>query len=63
MKTKCQFCDKALVIIGVNRVNGRDCFRDWDDRKFHKKCYKEYIFKMDLDINVKRLLNKWYLIS
>ena len=64
MKTKCQICNKSLVCIGINRLNGIDCIRDWNQRKFHKKCYKEHILQMEIDKMVKRLLiNRWDLME
>jgi hypothetical protein len=64
MKTKCEMCNKSLVCIGINRANGIDCIRDWNQRKFHKKCYKEHILQMELDKMVTKLLvNRWDLME
>ena len=64
MKTKCEMCNKSLVCIGINRQNGIDCIRDWDQRKFHKKCWKEHILQMDLHKAVKSLLiNRYHLMD
>lgn len=38
-KHKCVYCGKVLVKIGRKRVNGKN-HDDWDDRKYHKKCFK-----------------------
>ena len=43
--TNCEYCGKALKKIGYDRKNGRlyagNNGKDWDNRKYHKKCYKE----------------------
>ena len=36
----CNFCKMPLVVIGLCRKNGKDPYRDWPKRKYHKKCYK-----------------------
>lgn len=38
----CLMCNKKLIIIGLNRVNGKDDIKDWIKRRYHKKCYKIY---------------------
>ena len=38
----CQHCNKPLRMIGIQRKNGKELYKDWNSRKFHKKCY--YIF-------------------
>ena len=35
----CWYCIKKLVPIGLNRNNGRN-HNDWDNRHYHKKCWK-----------------------
>lgn len=35
----CQYCYKVKQPIGSSRLNGAD-HDDWEDRKFHKACYK-----------------------
>lgn len=41
----CEYCGKPLKKIGFDRSNGRlysgNNGKDWDGRKYHKKCYKE----------------------
>ena len=37
----CEACNKNIVIIGIGRKNGKDNFIDWNNRKYHKKCYKK----------------------
>jgi len=39
----CLHCNKPLVLIGRERKNGSDSFKDWSNRKTHKKCYRDYI--------------------
>ena len=42
----CQMCNKPLRAIGLDRKNGKvtkyGYNGDWMERKFHKRCYKEY---------------------
>tara|TARA_R110000868_G_scaffold230762_2_gene484019 strand:- start:779 stop:946 length:168 start_codon:yes stop_codon:yes gene_type:complete len=40
MKNKCLLCKKTIVAIGTSRENGAN-HNDWNNRKYHKKCYKE----------------------
>lgn len=47
LKPKCQECNKTLKKIGAKRVNGKDSFLDWSNRKYHKKCLKEIKQKAD----------------
>ena len=43
----CEKCGKRLPAIGTARKNGKEYASqtgfnaDWDDRKYHKKCFKE----------------------
>lgn len=37
---KCYACGRKLVAVGHERANGRD-HADWQERKLHKKCWKE----------------------
>lgn len=39
MHHRCWHCGGFLVAIGSARVNGA-AHSDWDDRRFHKKCYR-----------------------
>ncbi len=39
-KNKCLHCEKTIVAIGSSRENGA-MHKDWSNRKYHKKCYKE----------------------
>ena len=43
--TNCEYCNKPLKKIGNNRKNGKHFTanngNDWNERKYHKKCYKE----------------------
>ena len=45
LKRKCQMCKRPLVLIGIERENGKFIRnrngKDWDSRKYHKKCYKD----------------------
>ena len=36
----CEYCGKCLCKIGTDRKNGKGSFKDWNDRKYHKKCFK-----------------------
>jgi len=40
----CEYCGKALRLIGFERKNGKIINnkngKDWSGRKYHKKCYK-----------------------
>ncbi len=36
----CKLCNKRLVPMGTKRSNGKIFLNDWNDRKYHKKCYK-----------------------
>lgn len=44
----CEYCNKTLKSIGNQRKNGKKFImnvnnsNDWNDRKYHKKCYIEY---------------------
>lgn len=38
----CTECNKKLLPIGKKK-DGSTKFEDWETRKMHKKCYKEYI--------------------
>lgn len=40
MMNKCLACRKSLQPIGSARKNGK-AHDDWDDRKYHKMCYKD----------------------
>jgi len=40
-KRDCKRCNKPLKLIGVNRQNGIGYYSDWNDREYHKKCWKE----------------------
>lgn len=40
-KKKCLYCNKTLVAIGNKRLNGKLSITDWENRKYHKKCYLE----------------------
>lgn len=39
-KPKCLHCKASLRLIGRERLNGKDSFKDWDSRRYHKACYK-----------------------
>jgi hypothetical protein len=45
---KCQHCNKSLKLIGMARINGSTGYLDWNDRKYHKKCF--YILKNEMEI-------------
>jgi hypothetical protein len=36
----CAYCNKTLVTIGRDRKNGVGDYKDWEGRKYHKKCYE-----------------------
>jgi len=36
----CEYCNKKLVSIGLDRANGKGNYRDWEKRKYHKACFK-----------------------
>jgi hypothetical protein len=40
-KRLCCACNKPLVAIGTARQNGTLRHEDWENRKYHKKCYKD----------------------
>lgn len=42
----CKYCNKKLVSIGHKRQNGAN-HNDWDDRMYHKKCWKILNSKCD----------------
>jgi hypothetical protein len=56
---KCYRCGKALREIGIGRKNGKDYFRDWNDRKFHKKCFKEHKERQELEEMLKKINKKF----
>ena len=41
----CEHCKRNLVPIGSGRRNGAG-HDDWDDRRFHKQCYKARLFDL-----------------
>jgi len=41
----CEHCKRKLVPIGSGRRNGAG-HDDWDDRRFHKQCYKARLFDL-----------------
>jgi hypothetical protein len=43
-KKKCLYCGKTIVPIGNSRENGA-LHNDWENRKYHKKCYKEVVWE------------------
>lgn len=42
----CHSCGTKLVPIGKSRVGGKD-HKDWYNRKYHKKCWKEMMDEDD----------------
>jgi hypothetical protein len=44
IKRFCLVCNKALVKIGCDRLNGKLSHSDWKNRKYHKKCMIDYDF-------------------
>ena len=36
----CVMCNKKLVLIGTSRKNGVKHHKDWNNRKYHKQCWK-----------------------
>lgn len=43
MEKKCLHCGKSLTKIGNARKNYLGCYDDWENRKYHKKCYRNYV--------------------
>ena len=41
VKRKCEKCNKTLRPIGDKRENGALHICDWEDRKYHKSCWKK----------------------
>ena len=39
--TMCEYCNKKLVSIGLDRANGKGNYNDWEKRKYHKACFKK----------------------
>ena len=52
----CKLCDKAIVAINNSRKNGK-IGKDWDTRKYHKKCWKKLKEEQDLILNLGRCCN------
>lgn len=47
-KRYCEHCNGPLRLIGYQRKNGRinqNYPHDWESRRFHKKCYKEFLLE------------------
>jgi hypothetical protein len=40
--TLCELCGRKLIALRKLRHNSHGVYSDWDDRKVHLKCYKEY---------------------
>lgn len=40
----CKLCGKKMPVIGYNRANGKNMCFDWENRQYHKKCYKLKVF-------------------
>jgi hypothetical protein len=57
---KCYYCNKPLKIIGYERKNGIGDYKDWENRGFHKKCYKMIKEFKDNDIITKEILKLDY---
>lgn len=36
----CKYCRKHLVVVADKRKNGVTHHNDWENREYHKKCYK-----------------------
>ena len=51
----CEFCGKSLVAIHSSRKNGK-LGKDWDSRRFHKKCWKENILQYNSEDKIYFLL-------
>lgn len=56
MPDNCKHCQKALVKIGDQRKNGKNNLKDWEERKLHKKCWKELIDKFLFEERMKNIL-------
>ena len=35
----CEYCNKRLIKIGRDRLNAPITHYDWNNRRYHKKCY------------------------
>jgi len=55
MKRKCELCNKPLVPIHNKRLNGDSDRKDWDNRLYHKKCFKE---KWQMD-KIKEMIERY----
>ena len=40
-KPKCKYCKKTLVPVADRRKGGASHHSDWNNRNYHKKCYKQ----------------------
>jgi len=52
MSSKCECCYGPIKAIGSFRKNGRRFITDWNDRKYHIKCYNKVklsLYKERLD--------------
>lgn len=62
MKRVCKYCGKHLVLIGTKRKNGvvlsNETGNDWDDRPYHKKCWKELQKEEDFKEQLRLLREK-----
>ena len=57
---KCVKCNRALTSIGLDRKNGKISLdkynKDWDTRKYHKKCWRELKERQELQWKMEGLL-------
>jgi len=53
----CEYCKKKIVVIGDRRKNGKSQIYDWNNRKYHKKCYKLIIKNICINDIIKKYIN------
>jgi hypothetical protein len=58
---KCELCKGTLVAISAQRKNGKilqdpkgRVVNDWENRKYHKKCWKKLQEKLELEEKLRR---------
>ena len=60
--TDCEHCGRPLKKIGYDRSNGRlytgNGGKDWKNRKYHKKCYKEVKEREKINRMIENLILK-----
>ena len=61
----CLACGKPIQAIGDRRANGAAGLRDWDERKYHKKCHIMIPYSMSAAEKAAVLADarKWYAVQ